>query len=411
MEQHGISKLDLKRRNRMQVLRILKQNGPTSRIDIANQLELTRAAVTIITTDMIEQGIIYEVGEYKNVGDKALRGRKKILIDINYHYKFVVGVTVEEDIVSVGLSTLSGDVLDKLNMSIDSNTEMGKLIEFIEKSIHQVLNNNCLSVDQVLGIGFGIYPHMYSRLNINVDEEGNPDYSELEKYIKTKTNLPVVIENSIQGTAMANIDFRKNISSSVKNMVYIQYGNNINFLFTYLNEPIGAYHNHTDCIDKVIIDPYSKDVCSCGRRGCVENELSFKAVRHRIKNLYSKATTPYLYNLTSGNCDNITYEMIVESYKNGDEGVIKTLDRAIDLMAVLINNLNFFANPNRIVLHLFQYHHDFVYDLLKKSLEKISGKQVADKLITSNVSKSHRFLSGCAIAIRELFFARGGFDI
>lgn len=48
MEQHGISKLDLKRQNRMQVLKILKQRGPTSRIDIASMLELTRAAVTII---------------------------------------------------------------------------------------------------------------------------------------------------------------------------------------------------------------------------------------------------------------------------------------------------------------------------------------------------------------------------
>ena len=56
MEQHGISKLDLKRRNRMQVLKILKQRGPTSRIDIAGTLELTRAAVTIITNEMIEQG-------------------------------------------------------------------------------------------------------------------------------------------------------------------------------------------------------------------------------------------------------------------------------------------------------------------------------------------------------------------
>ena len=61
MEQHGISKLDLKRRNRMQVLKILKQRGPTSRIDIAGTLELTRAAVTIITNEMIEQGIIQEM--------------------------------------------------------------------------------------------------------------------------------------------------------------------------------------------------------------------------------------------------------------------------------------------------------------------------------------------------------------
>ena len=86
MEQHGISKLDLKRRNRMQVLKILKQRGPTSRIDIAGTLELTRAAVTIITNEMIEQGIIQEIGEYKHVTEKAPRGRKKILIDINHHY-------------------------------------------------------------------------------------------------------------------------------------------------------------------------------------------------------------------------------------------------------------------------------------------------------------------------------------
>ena len=62
---------------------------------------------------MIEQGIIQEIGEYKHVTEKAPRGRKKILIDINHHYKFVIGVTVEEDIVSVGLSTLAGAVLDK----------------------------------------------------------------------------------------------------------------------------------------------------------------------------------------------------------------------------------------------------------------------------------------------------------
>ena len=66
MEQHGISKLDLKRRNRMQVLKILKQRGPTSRIDIAGTLELTRAAVTIITNEMIEQGII---------GDRRIQAR------------------------------------------------------------------------------------------------------------------------------------------------------------------------------------------------------------------------------------------------------------------------------------------------------------------------------------------------
>ena len=142
MEQHGISKLDLKRRNRMQVLKILKQRGPTSRIDIAGTLELTRAAVTIITNEMIEQGIIQEIGEYKHVTEKAPRGRKKILIDINHHYKFVIGVTVEEDIVSVGLSTLAGAVLDKRNLAINEKTDYSTIFDFTEKSINEVLGDN-----------------------------------------------------------------------------------------------------------------------------------------------------------------------------------------------------------------------------------------------------------------------------
>ena len=77
MQQHGISKLDLKRQNRMQVLKILKQQGPTSRIDIANMLELTRAAVTIITNEMISQGVIHEIGEFQNISEKAQREERK----------------------------------------------------------------------------------------------------------------------------------------------------------------------------------------------------------------------------------------------------------------------------------------------------------------------------------------------
>ena len=224
MEQHGISKLDLKRRNRMQVLKILKQRGPTSRIDIAGTLELTRAAVTIITNEMIEQGIIQEIGEYKHVTEKAPRGRKKILIDINHHYKFVIGVTVEEDIVSVGLSTLAGAVLDKRNLAINEKTDYSTIFDFTEKSINEVLGDNCLDKNSILGIGFGIFPTMYSRLGISV-EDGEPDYAKLKAAIREKTELPLVFDNSVKGTAMANIDFLKTKDINRHNIAFLQYGN------------------------------------------------------------------------------------------------------------------------------------------------------------------------------------------
>ena len=47
--------LDLKRRNRMQILRVIRESGPISRVDVASALEITRAAVTIITNEMIDE--------------------------------------------------------------------------------------------------------------------------------------------------------------------------------------------------------------------------------------------------------------------------------------------------------------------------------------------------------------------
>ena len=386
MEQHGISKLDLKRRNRMQVLKILKQRGPTSRIDIAGTLELTRAAVTIITNEMIEQGIIQEIGEYKHVTEKAPRGRKKILIDINHHYKFVIGVTVEEDIVSVGLSTLAGAVLDKRNLAINEKTDYSTIFDFTEKSINEVLGDNCLDKNSILGIGFGIFPTMYSRLGISV-EDGEPDYAKLKAAIREKTELPLVFDNSVKGTAMANIDFLKTKDINRHNIAFLQYGNTMHFVVTNLNDPIVSYDNRTNFVDKMIINPYSDRTCPCGRRGCVESELTPSATMSKLREVFSAEKTPFLYEAARGSF-------------NGE----------LTLLAVLLNNLYFSTNPQKIVLHQFKFQNEKAFQKLKDAVTEIGGALVSSKIELSIIEDKHRFLSGCALAIRELFFNRGGFD-
>lgn len=409
MEQHGISKLDLKRRNRMQVLKILKQRGPTSRIDIAGTLELTRAAVTIITNEMIEQGIIQEIGEYKHVTEKAPRGRKKILIDINHHYKFVIGVTVEEDIVSVGLSTLAGAVLDKRNLAINEKTDYSTIFDFTEKSINEVLGDNCLDKNSILGIGFGIFPTMYSRLGISV-EDGEPDYSKLKAAIREKTELPLVFDNSVKGTAMANIDFLKTKDINRHNIAFLQYGNTMHFVVTNLNDPIVSYDNRTNFVDKMIINPYSDRTCPCGRRGCVESELTPSATMSKLREVFSAEKTPFLYEVARGSFENVNQDMITMAYEKDDKAVKEILNGELTLLAVLLNNLYFSTNPQKIVLHQFKFQNEKAFQKLKDAVTEIGGALISSKIELSIIEDKHRFLSGCALAIRELFFNRGGFD-
>ena len=409
MEQHGISKLDLKRRNRMQVLKILKTRGPTSRIDIAGTLELTRAAVTIITNEMIEQGIIQEIGEYRLVTEKAPRGRKKILIDINHHYKFVVGVTIEEQNISVGLSTLSGAVLDKRNLEVNESTPYDTIEEFILDSVKEILSDNCLTQENILGIGFGIFPTMYNKLGIKI-VDAEPDYSTAFANVRKFTDLPLVFDNSVKGTAMANIDFLKTKDPNRHNIAFLHYGNTVHFVVTNLNEPIISYDNRTNFVDKMIINPNADTVCQCGRRGCVENELTPMALRRKIKEKFSAEGTPFLYEAARGSFDNVTKDMVYAAYDKGDPAVVEIMDERLRLTAVLLNNLYFSTNPQKIVLHNFNFRDENEFIRLKNAVTEVGGSLVASKIELSIIEDKHRFLSGCALAIRDLFFNKGGFE-
>ncbi len=410
MDQHGISKLDLKRQNRMHVLKILKQRGPTSRIDIAGELELTRAAVTIITNEMIEQGIIVELGEYKHVTEKPPRGRKKILIDINHNCKLAVGIAIECENISVGLSTLSGAVLDKKNMSIDDMIGSDGILGFITDAIRELLAENCIDDSQLLGVGVGVYPEMFRRIGVPA-EHNVPDYSGLRKLLEEKTGLPVVIDNSVKGMAMANIDFLKDKDAKRRNIAFLQYGESMHFVVTNLNDPIVSYDNRTDFIDRIIINPASGYVSEDGRRGCSRVEITPSAIVKKVAKVFSAEATPYLYKLLGGDKTAISLLNINESFKKQDAGTVKVINEVFDLTAVLLNNLYYTTNPQKIVIHNLLGFDAEVRKHLFKAIERIIGRSATEKIAFSFIDDKQHFLSGCALVIRELFFDKGGFAV
>lgn len=408
MQQQGISKLDLKRQNRMQVLRILKQRGPTSRIDIANTLGLTRAAVTIITNEMISKGIIHEIGELHSVNKKAPRGRKKILIDINQNYKFVLGVLIDNDMISVGISTLSGAVLDKRNLDVKSDITYKEIVDFIIESIDSILFDNCLKLDEILGIGFGVFPAMYENAGVEISENGEPNFNSLAVDIYERFKVPLIFDNAVKGMAIANMDFQPEKDTNISNIAFLRYGDSLHFVVADLIGSINGYNSKTDFVDKIIVDPAAVGNDNL-TGGSVEDEISRAGVKKKITDVYSKENTSKLYELTDGDVSRIGYETIRAAALSGDKAVCEIIGNSVKLGAVLINNLYYLTEPQKIVLHNIRVNED-EFDYIKKEIAKIAGENVASKIDMSIIERKHGFLSGCAIAIRELFFARGGFD-
>ena len=165
MNDCGISKLDLKRRNRMQILKVVREQGPISRVDISAILGITRAAVTIITNEMIDQHILQEVGEEPvNPNAEVRKGRRKILLDINETYKFAIGIYVDEKEISIGLTTLNAAALDKKSITHKADMTPEALAELLGTTLEKMLQNSCLTYENLLGIGVGIMPSAFEMM-------------------------------------------------------------------------------------------------------------------------------------------------------------------------------------------------------------------------------------------------------
>ena len=404
MEKRGISKLDLKRRNRMQILRVIRETGPISRVDVASALEITRAAVTIITNEMIEEGVLVEIGEAPVNTEKLQKGRRKILIDINVNSKFALGATVDEKEVSIGLTNLNAEVLDKASMVIDERTTSKDIISFIIQKSNEMMANSCLTKDKVLGIGIGVVPSMWGKLKIFY-KDGELDFSNFIDKVSSGVDIDVQCGNAIGLLALASNDF-KNINGYQVNQAFLHNGNQVNLAILNKNVLSNDYSSYTSTIERYIVAPGGKSYEGYPD-GSVKAELSRGAILNAFNDIYSKDKTPILFELTEGDKNNINTDNVFMALMRGEEPVKNLVDDIIAKYTVLINNLAISHFAKRIILHNYKLT-EKQFDYVKREMIRLVSEEIADRVVLSKLDSRNNFAGGCALIIQNNFYVKGG---
>lgn len=419
MEYYGISKLDLKRKNRSQILKVIREQGSISRVDIAGILKITRAAVTIITNEMIEEGVLYEVGEAPVSRENIQKGRRKILIDINPNYKFVLGVSINDSSISIGISNLAPSVLDENSMEYSDKLSFDDIVGFIADEARKIMEkaaSNAFPDDfqnnfqkkshnesKILGMGVCIQPELCSKMKAYF-KDGSIDFSSLTETLESMLKIPVTCMNSISAMALANQE--KKFEERFGNYIFIKFGKNINMSILLENEVMHEYINHTGQIERIICNPGGAKLDGYPD-GSVKAELSRDALIEKYAAVLSKKDTPIFWEATGGKSENINYKTITVAASKGEAKVLEVLDSILDCMALLVNNLSITVFARYIVLHCF-YMNDWVFDRFKKKVADMCGEETVKKLRISRTEKLLEFKGGCAIAACEFFYNNGG---
>lgn len=217
MENMVSSRNEIRQKNRMDILEILRREGPSSRVDLSEQLHIAKASVTSIVREMTRAGELIERGDPTKIPAVKQRGRRKIMLDINENHKLALGAVLDADSLLVGLSNLKGQTLGRVSTRI-SELAYHQVLECIVDSCAQLIRDNCVPAEKILGLGVCVGEEGMLRIETVAREDA---LVRLRRDLSYALPLPVITGRASEGALMAQKYFA---GESDRNLLMLRLG-------------------------------------------------------------------------------------------------------------------------------------------------------------------------------------------
>lgn len=400
MDTIGISKLDLKRQNRMQILRLLRNHGPISRIDISHTIHITKAAVTIITNEMIEEGILQEVGEQAPTGGKIPRGRKKILVGINPTWRLILGISLQGGWLDVGLCTLTGGIVEHHAVLLEERCSLESLLQIIGNSYGDLAYKNALKPDILLAMGVCIDAPFYGLCGIT-EENGRLETESFAEKLREIVDVPVVFGRLTEGISAAETGFHPDNIPAAANQIVLQMGGSFNSTVSIRQEVYRGANGAACCIGKMQLGEGLN-------RAPASERLARRAVGEQIRAIRTRKLCPALDTLSMDNPQRAEWLFCRSGFIPEDPAVRQYFDRIREDYASILSAVLTFYDPQSVIV----FPDGSVMEALSQAMRSVnlrfSGKE--DGIIRfSRFDESNLFLTGAALAAESCFIQRGGY--
>lgn len=310
--------------NKTIVLKTLMEESPLSRADLSKKCNLTKATISSIVQELLDEYLIQEIGS----GDASF-GRKPILLRFNPSCGYAVSISIGPEEINVLISDLKGENCSLKNYP---HQEFEITVEEIKNIIQKTIDQIPHCPYGIVGICIGVYgvvhnneiiftPHYYIKEKRNICQILT-DYFHIPIFIENDANL------SVLGESYHHYDNQ--------NMIYINVHSGIGAGILLNGRIFKGKKGYAGEIGHSILYPNGIS-CPCGNKGCLEQYASEKALLDE----YCK----------NKNLPGISLEQFIQNYQTGDPFAIETIEKFILYMTICINNLIVSYNPELIIIN------------------------------------------------------------
>lgn len=259
--------IEKNQRLRADIIRQSFYNDAVSLTDLSAATKKSLPLIKNTVNSLLAEGYLVEQGLAPSTG-----GRRASLYLLNpAKKKYVVAIAMDQLTTRLIIYNLSKQIIlpvQYLELKLSKSTQdVEMLIVFIKECIKK----SKIDPLDILGVGIGMPGFVNSEQGINSSYLFVKNHKKLSEYLIEQINLPVTIENDSSLITLAELNFGKAKNLKDVMVVNIGWGTGLGIVINgSLYRGSAGYAGEFSHIPLSDTD----NLCSCGKRGCLEVETS-----------------------------------------------------------------------------------------------------------------------------------------
>lgn len=318
-----------------------------SRTDIAEELGLTRAGVTIIINDLIENGIILETESRSTPS-----GRPPVVLELNPKCGLVAAVDMGATHLSVAVGDFSARIIDETEQTFLIAGGPEQCLHEVDLALKLLMTRCNLELKDLTAIGISVPGPVVTNAGMVMAPPIMPGWDRFPicETLEKLWGVPVTLNNDADLGALG--EWAYGAGRGEKNLAFIKVGSGIGAGLI-LNQQI--FVGSTGSAGEIGHLAVEKNgpLCTCGNRGCLEAFASGRAIALQAQKLVESGKRTLLTDpniLADTHPKNIGVREVSEAARRGDLAAQEILNRAGTFIGTAIAGLINLINPSVVII-------------------------------------------------------------
>lgn len=276
----GGSATELRRRNRDLVLRAIASETSMSRSLIARQTGLTGAAISRITRELIDAGLVKE-GE--SIETKGRVGRRNIELELDDQGAFILAIALTANVKSVSIANSRGEIIAEHVLKNLTQGPPDQVIGELCSAAKTLIASTPIDLSRLVGCGVsvaGVTDPPSGALKVS-EPLGWSDIP-LGSLFSKALGLPVRVER--RPVALLTAEIWRGGARGLNNVVLINNGLWLGGCVVADGRVLEGPGNTVGQIAHLSIGG-NDTLCACGRKGCLDVTASGISILEKLKSI------------------------------------------------------------------------------------------------------------------------------